>query len=220
MIRYLVADDHELYREGLMHFLSRQPGLQLLGEAENGKVLLEKALEFEPELIITDISMPGMDGITATRQLLTQLPNTRIIGLSMHQDESLVVEMLEAGARGYLLKNADKHDILEAIEAVMQGACWFCHRSSGRLTKLIASSRFDLLALQQDIRFTSREKEIIRLTCREYSSREIGEALHISHRTVEGIRAGILSKMNVRNTVGLAVFALRHGLITGEDLQD
>lgn len=220
MIRYIIADDHELYREGLMHFLSRQPGLQLLGEAEDGQELLEKSLEFNPDLIITDISMPGMDGVTATRELLAQLPEIRIIGLSMHQDESLVVEMLEAGARGYLLKNADKHDILEAIEAVMQGASWFCHRSSGTLTRLIASSRFDLLAQQQDLRFTQREKEIIRLTCREQSSREIGEALHISHRTVEGIRAGILAKMNVRNTVGLAVFALRHGLITGEDLQD
>ena len=118
MIRYLIADDHELYREGLMHFLSRQPGLQLLGEAEDGKELLEKSLEYNPDLIITDISMPGMDGIAATRELLAQLPEIRIIGLSMHQDESLVVEMLEAGARGYLLKNADKHDILEAIEEI------------------------------------------------------------------------------------------------------
>lgn len=213
MTTYILADDHDVYRDGLILLLSRQ-GFVNLAEASNGEELVELTLKLKPDLVVTDILMPVMDGIVATKLIKEKMPDTRIIALSMHQEESLVVEMLEAGAQGYLLKNADKHDLVEAIDAVMQGGCWFCHSSSGRLTRMIASSRFELAARQNGLHFTDREREIIQMVCRQLSSREIADALHLSVRTIEGLRASIQEKMGVRNTAGMVIFALQKGLIS------
>lgn len=219
MKSYILADDHELYRDGLALLLARH-GFVKLAEARDGEELVEQVFSLKPDLVITDIQMPIMDGLAATKIILDKMPDIKVIALTMHHEESLVVEMLEAGARGYLQKNAGKTDLLEAIDAVMQGGAWFCRSSSGRLTRMIASSRFELSANQNKIHFTLREHEIIRLICRQCSSREIADALNLSVRTVEGLRAAVQVKMNVRNTAGLVVFALRNGLVGEDDIPD
>ena len=182
--------------------------------------LIQLVAELTPDVVLTDIKMPGMDGIMATRLLLQKHSNLKIIALSMFEEENLIVEMLEAGARGYLLKNADKKEILEAILTVYEGNIFYCKHTSARLASLIVKSKFvDPPKNKTGAMFTDRERDIVRLICRQHTAQEIGDRLFISKRTVEGYRTKILEKMDVKNTAGVVVFALRHGMITEEDLR-
>src|SRR4030095_9090179 len=132
-IRLVIADDHEIYRDGLALMLSKYQDIALVGQAENGRELIELTEATRPDVVMTDIKMPGMDGIQATRQLLQKFPDLKIIALSMFDEENLIVEMLEAGAKGYLLKNADKKEILEAITSVYEEKAFYCKGISARL---------------------------------------------------------------------------------------
>ena len=210
-INIILADDHELFRDGLAGFIRRRPHLVLLDQAGNGGELLEKVLLQKPDLVITDIEMPEIDGIECTRRILERLPDMRILALSMHQEDNLILDMLDAGARGYILKNADKQELLDAIDAVMNNECWFCNNSPRHIASLLRRLP-DSGKPAEKIHFTPREKEVIRLICEQRSSREIGELLHIGTRTVEGVRAALLEKMQARNTAGIVLFAIRHEL--------
>jgi two-component system, NarL family, response regulator NreC len=215
-IRLLIADDHEIFRDGIKLMLSRQDDIELVGEAEDGKELLELAAQLQPHVIMTDIKMPRMDGIEATRCLLEQTPGMAIIGLSMFNEDNLIIDMLEAGARGYLLKNADKHEVIEAIKAVYQDETYYCKSTSSKLAQMIAKSRFNPYTRKNKPDFSEREREIIDLICKEYTNKEIGEKLFLSSRTVEGYRMKIQEKMEVRNTVGIVIYAIRNGLYSAD----
>jgi len=212
-IRLIIADDHEIFRDGLALMLSRQKDIILLGEASNGKELAELTEQHNPDVIITDIKMPIMDGIQASRLILQKQPDTKIIALSMFDEETLIVDMLEAGAKGYLLKNADKQEILDAIETVYEDKTYYCHHTSARLTNMIIKSNFNPYKKKEPVSFNEREIEIIKLICQQNSSKEISDKLYLSSRTVEGYRTKILEKMNAKNTVGVVVYALKHHLI-------
>ena len=142
-IRLVIADDHEIFRDGLALMLARQEDLSLVGQAEDGKELIELAEKLQPDVVITDIRMPHLDGIQATRLLIQKYPDLKIIALSMFDEDNLIVEMLEAGAKGYLLKNADKKEILEAIETVYRDRIFYCRHTSARLASMIVKSKFD-----------------------------------------------------------------------------
>jgi len=217
-ISLVIADDHEIFRDGLALMLSKQDNLSLLGQAENGKELIELVEQFHPDLVITDIKMPYMDGIKATKLLLQHHPDLKIIALSMFDEENLIVEMLEAGAKGYLLKNADKKEILEAINTVYEDNIFYCRHTSAKLASMIVKSRFDPHKKKQDIVFTDREKEIITLICRQLTAQQIGDQLFLSKRTVEGYRTKIMEKMDVRNTAGVVIFALKNNLVKEEEI--
>ncbi len=217
-IRLLIADDHEIFRDGLALMLSRYEDINLVGQAENGKELLSLAGETHPDVVMTDIKMPGMDGIEATRQLLQKFPDLKIIALSMFDEENLIVEMLEAGAKGYLLKNADKQEILEAIENVYEDRVFYCRHTSAKLASMIVKSQFNPYRKRETLVFTDREKEIIKLICLQCTAQEIGNKLYLSKRTVEGYRTRILEKINAKNTAGVVVYALKHGLIKESDI--
>ena len=212
-IRLIIADDHEIFRDGLALMLSRQKDIILLGQASNGKELAELTEQHNPDVIITDIKMPIMDGIQASRLILQKQPDTKIIALSMFDEETLIVDMLEAGAKGYLLKNADKQEILDAIETVYEDKTYYCHHTSARLTNMIIKSNFNPYKKKEPVSFNEREIEIIKLICQQNSSKEISDKLYLSSRTVEGYRTKILEKMNAKNTVGVVVYALKHHLI-------
>ena len=212
-IRIIIADDHEIFRDGLALMLARQKDIILLAEASNGQDLVKLVEEHQPDVIITDIKMPIMDGVQATRQLIKKDPARKIIALSMFDEENQIVDMLEAGAKGYLLKNADKQEILDAIETVYEDKTYYCHHTSARLTNLIVKSSFNPYKKKEPVNFNEREIEIIKLICQQYSTKEIGDKLFISPRTVEGYRTKILEKMNAKNTVGVVVFALKHDLV-------
>jgi len=217
-IKIVIADDHEIFRDGLVLMLSRQANLQLVGQAENGRELLQLVKEQQPDIVLTDIKMPLMDGVESTRQLTGQWPDLKIIALSMFDEEDLVVDMLEAGAKGYLLKNADKPEILEAIESVYNDQPYYCRRTTSKLATLIARSKSPANQ-KKAVTFSDREIEIIKLICQQYTAKQIADIVFLSKRTVEGHRIKILEKMNVKNTAGVVVYALTHHIISEKELE-
>src|ERR1044071_6217668 len=157
-IRLVIADDHEIFRDGLSLMLSKQQDMLLVGQAEDGRELISLVNAVMPDVIMTDVKMPIMDGIEATRSLLAQHPDLKIIALSMFDEENLIVDMLEAGAKGYLLKNADKQEILDAIHSVYEEKPYYCHHTTVRLASLISKSRFNPYKKKDILTFTDREK--------------------------------------------------------------
>jgi DNA-binding NarL/FixJ family response regulator len=217
-IRLVIADDHEIFRDGLSLMLSKQQDMLLVGQAQDGRELISLVNAVMPDVIMTDVKMPVMDGIEATRSLLAQHPDLKIIALSMFDEENLIVDMLEAGAKGYLLKNADKQEILDAIHSVYEDKNYYCHHTSSRLASLISKSRFNPYRKRDPIIFTEREIEIIRLICQQLTAQEIADKLYLSKRTVEGHRTKILEKMNVKNTAGVVIYALKHRIVSEEEV--
>ena len=217
-ISLVIADDHEIFRDGLVLMLSKQPTLKVKGQAGDGKQLIELVKKHQPDIVITDIKMPYMDGVEATKYLTQHYPSSRIIALSMFNEENLIVDMLEAGAKGYLLKNADKQEILDAIENVYEGNVYYCKHTNSNLASMIVKSKFNLSVKKETVVFGDREKEIIKLICLQCTAQEIGDRLFISKRTVEGYRTKILEKINAKNTAGVVVYALKHNLINESEL--
>jgi DNA-binding NarL/FixJ family response regulator len=213
-IKLLIADDHEIFRDGFKLMLSKFTDVILVGEAENGQELIALATTTKPDVIITDIKMPVMDGVEATKHISKLFPEISIIGLSMFDEDDLIIDMLEAGAKGFLLKNAGKLEIIEAINTVYQDDPYFCKTTSHKLTQMIAQSRFNPYKKKEVPVFTDKEKEIIQLICKEFTNKEIADKLFVSTRTVEGYRLKIIEKMNVKNTVGFVVYAIKNGLAT------
>lgn len=212
-IKLVIADDHEIFRDGFKLMLSKFPEIILVGEAGNGRELLDLIEKENPDVILTDIKMPVMDGIEAAKKIVELYPDKGIIGLSMYDDDELIIEMLEAGAKGYLIKNAGKDQIIEAIKTVYNDEPYYCRTTSSKLTQMIAKSRFNPYKKTEKAEFSEREKEIIACICDEMTNKEIGDKLFISVRTVEGHRLKILEKMNVKNTVGLVVYAIKNGIV-------
>lgn len=211
-ISVVIADDHEIFRDGLKLMLQKAENVNLVGEAGDGKELLALIESVRPAVVITDIKMPVMDGVEATKLIKERYPDTGVIALSMFDDEQLILEMLEAGAHGYLLKNSDKFEITDAIQTVYDGKQYYCKFTSGKLAKLIAISRNNMQKKKKEAEFTDKEKDIIRLICKEYTNKQIGEELFMSTRTVEGYRMKILEKMDAKNTVGIVIEAIRLGI--------
>lgn len=217
-ITLVIADDHEIFRDGMALMLSKQDDIRLVAQAEDGKELIELTEKHQPDVILTDIKMPRMDGIEATRLLIQKYPDLKIIALSMFDEENLIIEMLESGAKGYLLKNADKLEIIEAITTVYEDKAYYCKGTSARLASMIVKSKFNPHRKQDPVVFNDREKEIVKLICQQYTAHEIGEKLFLSKRTVEGYRIKILEKMNVKNTAGVVVYALKHNFIKESEI--
>jgi DNA-binding NarL/FixJ family response regulator len=211
-INVVMADDHELFRDGFRLTLSRTSDIKLVAEACDGKELLEMVQLHQPHVVITDIKMPRMDGIEAARKISALWPDIGIIGLSMFDEEELIIEMLEAGAKGYLVKNADKAEVIDAIKTVYQQEPYYCKQTSNRLAQMIAKSKYNPYSRKKLVTFTDKELEIIHLICEENTNKEIAEKLYLSIRTVEGHRLRILEKMNVKNSIGLVVYAIQHDL--------
>ncbi len=209
-IKVLIADDQCVFRIGLSALIKEMDGIELLDEAANGKILIEKALLLQPDVIITDIKMPELDGILATRELIKQIPNCKVIALSAYIKDDLILQMLESGAMGYLVKSASANEIKEAIETVNRHKPYFCKEITERLTEIVA--RNYKLPEKATATFTERELDIIRLICKEFTSKEIGSQLHLSKRTVEGHRTRILEKIGAKSIAGLITYAYDEGI--------
>lgn len=212
-IRIVFADDHELFRDGLRLMLGRQQNITILGEAANGKELVELAKKLEPDVILTDIKMPHLDGIQATRKILERNPDIGIISLSMYEEDNLVIEMLEAGAKGYLLKNASKEQIIKAIETIYTGNVYYCNATTNKLAQMIQRSEFNPYKKKEKIDFTPKEMQVIELICVGLNTKEIAAKLFLSVRTIEGFKAKIEVKMEVNNSVGIVIYAIKNGIV-------
>ncbi|MDP2731140.1 MAG: response regulator transcription factor [Dehalococcoidales bacterium] len=212
-IRVLIIDDHTIVRTGIRLLLNSQPDMEAIGEAENGNKGLALAKELRPDVIIMDINMPDMDGITATRVIKKELPEARILALTMHRDSRYFFQMLKEGALGYVLKDAEPDELLDAIRAVNQDKAYLLPDLARRLL----DDYLDRLKAgdEQDTynELTTREKEVLKLIGEGRTSREIGEMLFISLNTVERHRSAIMEKLGMHNKGQLIRFALRKGLV-------
>ncbi|WEK36551.1 MAG: response regulator transcription factor [Candidatus Pseudobacter hemicellulosilyticus] len=215
-IRVIIADDHEIFRDGMRIMLQKQPDIEVVAEAADGKELIDQVRTLMPDIVISDVKMPRMDGAAATRHLTEHYPHIGIIALTMFDEEDLIIDMLEAGAKGYLLKNADKHEIVEAIKSVHDKQPYYCRHTSHRLAEMVAKSKFNPGKQKVAPEFNERELEIIRFICDGLTSKQIGEKIFLSVRTVEGLRMKILEKMEVKNTAGIIIYAIRNNLYSPE----
>lgn len=213
-IKIMIADDHVIFRKGLKRILETVPHVNVIGEAENGLDLLSGVGRLQPDVIITDVSMPIMDGVMATKELSKRHSTPRIIALSVFGQESHIMEMLEAGAIGYVMKSAGRKEIVEAIESVYEHRPYFCTESSRQITDLI--EKYQSGYRNHLVVFTEREKDIIQFICRGCTSKEVAAHLFISQRTVEGHRTRIMQKMRVKSIAGLVAYACEKGLYKGE----
>jgi len=211
-IRIIIADDHSIFREGVEAGLRKQTQIQIVAQADNGKELIELAEKHKPDVVVTDIKMPVMDGIKATSILTRMQPALGVIALSMFDEDTLVMDMLEAGARGYLLKNASRPELETAITTVYRRGTYLCNSSSSKLVKLVGRSSFNPFHPGQKPHFSDREIQVIRLICAQFCSKEIGKQLEISSRTVESTRDRIMEKIGARNVVGVVLYAVKHGI--------
>jgi DNA-binding NarL/FixJ family response regulator len=212
VIRVVIADDHELFRDGLRAMLERDAALQIAGEAADGQALIDRCKIMEPDVVLTDIMMPGMDGVKAISALTKLCKPPKCIALSNFNNQPVVVDALEAGALGYVVKNAEKGEIAEAIKTVYEGHPYYCRSTEKTLTKLIVESSFNPYKRIRGPIFSEKEIEIIRYVCEEKTSEEIGKLVHLGTRTVEGYRLKILEKMNVKTTAGVAIYAIKNFL--------
>jgi len=212
-LKILLADDHKITRDGLRALLEQHDNMAVVGEAENGRKAVQLAARLAPDVIVMDISMPELNGIEATRQIKADLPDTKIIALSMYSDRRYVTGMLKAGVSGYLLKNCAFDELIEAISAVVKNRTYMSARIADTVMKEFAqhlsqndSSPTALL--------TAREREVLQLIAEGLTTKQIAERIHVSVKTVETHRQQIMNKLNVRSIAGLTKIALREGLTT------
>jgi DNA-binding NarL/FixJ family response regulator len=211
-IKFIIADDHKIFREGLRLVLSDDPSLQFVAEAENGEELLQILKGNESDVVLLDLKMPVMDGLAATNEIRAKYPDVKILILTMHDEEHMILHMLEAGANGYLLKNADPSEIKKAIFAVTENNYYFNDMVSSTMLKNIMSKNITAPSFKPTVELDEREIKILELICQECTSAEIGEKIFLSARTVEGLRAGIMEKVGVRNIAGLVMYAVKNGI--------
>jgi len=210
-VRLLLCDDHRLFRAGIKAVLREQPGLDVVGEAEDGRAALEQVARLHPDVVLMDIEMPRLDGFEATRRITRAHRGVRVLILTMYAEERLVARCLEAGASGYVLKDVPVSELAYAIEAVARGERYL---SPGAIDKVIGArglpldpsrTRFDLL--------TGREREVLAGIAKGLTNKEIASELGISHRTVETHRESLMKKLGIRTVAGLTKFSLEAGLL-------
>jgi len=212
-IRIIIADDHGILRAGLKSLLSADANMQVVGEANNGIDALRLARELKPDIALMDIGMPGNEGLDATRQLIQEFPNTRVMILTMHEDGALLQESLRAGASGYIIKRAVEGELIDAIYAVNRGIIYIHPSLMPLLVARPVKSTVSKVTGLDDL--TDREKEILTLIVQGYTNREMGDSLKISVRTVETHRSNIMEKLNLHSRVDLVRYAKEHKLIKG-----
>jgi DNA-binding NarL/FixJ family response regulator len=213
-VRIIIADDHAIVRDGLTRAFDQEQDIEVIGQAGNGLATMDLARELSPDLVIMDIAMPDLNGIEATRQIVSASPNTKVIALSMHSSNRYVREMFKAGASGYLLKDCAFDELLEAIRTVAQGKTYvspsvgdivvqdFVHGTGGE------ASAFSAL--------TTRERQVLQLLAEGNTTKQVALSLHISPKTVEAHRLRVMNKLNIDNIAQLTKYAIQEGLTMPE----
>lgn len=214
MIKVVLADDHTLFRDGIKSLLAGSANIQVVGTFENGTDLIANIPQTEPDLVLTDISMPGLSGIETTKILMEKYPQLKIIILSMHLNEDFVCNSVRAGAKGYLPKDIRKDELLKAIEAVYQGDTYFTKEVNEVLMQSLLNRNQEDLESEKLKALTKREIEIITLVGEGLINKEIANRLSISVRTVDAHKSNIMHKLELKSNVEIVKFAIKHQLIT------
>ncbi len=213
-IRLAIADDHALFRRGLVSLFTNVPGIDLLYEANDGQDLVEKIAQEAPDVVLMDLQMPRMDGIKATQYIRQHFPEVKIVILSMHDEDNFVTRLMELGANGYLLKDADPEEVQLAIRTVAAEDYYYgpfltrvMHRKMLDKSRRKESPLFDAKA-----NLTAREIEVLRLICEGHTTAQIADKVFLSDRTVEGHRNRIMEKIGAKNTAGMVVYAVKNNI--------
>ncbi len=214
-LRILLVDDHEVVRRGLSVLLRAKPDWEVCGEASNGREAVEKAVKLNPDIVILDVGMPNLNGLEATRQIVKAKPEVRILILTLHDSDTLVQDVLNAGARGFLLKSDAARELVTAVEALKNNKTYF--------TPKVASMVLDGYLKRRDAndaggpspraKLTPREREIVQLLAEGKSSREVADALGLSVKTAETHRANIMRKLNLHSVSDLVLYAVRNNIV-------
>lgn len=212
-IRILLADDHVVMRRGLRLLLENQPGFSVVAEASDGREAVDRAEAVKPDVAVLDIAMPNLSGIEATERITSMLPETRIVILSMHSDESYVLRALKAGVKGYLLKDSAEGDLVEAIKAVHQGKAFFSPDISRMLVEDYRRETKNRRVEDSYELLTPREREILQMLAEGKSNKDIATVLHLSLYTVETHRRNLQEKLNLHSFPELVLYAVRKGII-------
>ncbi len=210
-IRILLVDDHPLVLEGISARLESEPGITVVGQANNGQQALEQAAELKPDVVLMDISMPVMNGLEAAEHFRNDQPNVRVLILSMHENREYIVKMIQSGAAGYVLKDVSSDELIRAIQTVAQGGTYFSAGASEALFSEFAQPEAQEKA---DTGLTKREETVLKLLAEGQCNKEVARTLDISVRTVETHRQNIKQKLNIQTAAGLTKYALEHNLIS------
>lgn len=209
-ISILIADDHGLIRAGLRALLQDVAELSIAGEAEDGYIALRRIAELKPDIVLMDISLPGLSGIEVTRQVRDISPTTRVLMLTVHEDEGMLRESIRAGAYGYILKRAADAELIQAIRVVSQGHMYIYPSLTSALVKDLSPHAAAPEPATETL--TAREKEVLLLLARGYTNRQIAEEMNLSTRTIEGHRASLVNKLGISSRVELMNYVEEHGL--------
>lgn len=212
MTKIVLVDDHQMMRDGLRLLLEKEPGLRIVGDADNGRAAIQMAKDLSPDIIVMDVGLPGLNGIEATRQITAASPKTCVIALSMHSDKRYVIQMLRAGAKAYLLKNCASDELVKAIRAVQANQPFVSQGIAQTLVEFVMRDNPATGTAYTDL--TPREREVLQLLGEGMTSKEIAGELSISIKTVETYRRDIMSKLDLHSVAELTKYAIREGLIT------
>ena len=213
--RILVADDHEVVRHGVRSLLEAHPGWEVIAEASDGRDAVEKASQMHPDVVILDIGMPNLNGLEATRQILRGHPGARVLILTMHESEQVVREVLEAGARGFLLKSDAGRDLVAAVEALQRNKTFFTSKVAEMVLETFLKSKprspEETFSTREIL--TPREREIVQLLAEGKSTKEVAVALNLSVKTAETHRSNIMRKLNLHSISELVLYAVRNNIV-------
>ena len=214
-IKVLIADDHQIVRQGLRTLLEKEPDLKVVAQSEDGRTTVRLARELAPEIIIMDVAMPDLNGIEATRQIVSEMPQVKVIALSMYADRRFVANMLKAGASGYLLKDCAYEELVRAIRVVMAQKTYLSPGVTDIVVKDYVQGAQDQGASVFSV-LSPREREVLQLMSEGKSTNQIADSLHVSVKTIETHRQQVMHKLNIHNVAGLTKYAIREGLTSVE----
>ncbi len=214
-IKIILADDHKIIRDGLCSLLEKHPDMEVVAEVDNGREAIAAVRQFIPDVVIMDVSMPGMNGMEATRKILEHDPDVKVIGLSMHSDPEYVSGLLHAGASGYLLKECAFGEIVQAVQAVVRNKSYLCPEVASVVIEGFKGRPVSHDPDDSSI-LTDREREILQLIAEGNSSKEIASSLNLSIKTVASHRQNIMDKLHCHDVVKLTKYAIRKGFTSAE----
>jgi DNA-binding NarL/FixJ family response regulator len=213
-VRLILADDHEIVRKGLRTLLEAEPGWEVAAEAADGKEAVEKAQQCKPDVAILDISMPSLNGLEAVRQIVRSVPQTKVLVLTMHESDSLIQQVLQAGARGYLLKTDAARDLVTAVDALRRNKTFFTPKVAQLVLEgYLGKNPKEILPDGASFRLTGRQREIVQLLAEGKSSKEVAGALGLSVKTAETHRANIMRRLDCHSVTALVRYAIRNHII-------
>jgi DNA-binding NarL/FixJ family response regulator len=213
VIKVAICDDHALFRSGVKTTLSMRKDVQMIAEAENGMQLLNLLKHIQPDVVLLDITMPIMDGLSTLPEIKKLYPQVKVIMLSMHNDHSMISKMMEIGANSYLTKDSDAEAIYQAIKTCYDQEFFFNELTNKALLNGLRTKRVSDSSMQMDVELNEKEKNILKLMCDEKSTKEIADIVDLSPRTVEAIRDKLKSKTGTKSMAGLVMYAVKAGIV-------